>query len=522
MQRERAKVASRTPAVLEHLTGASRGKASWLADQSLNVVLRPGRLLDVSTEEVADGDGEVVGHLTRSDETFEIEAARGQKMWVNGRLTDRARLHHHDTIEFGEAGPISRLRLYRDGEPPPIGLTDIVSDAAAYLRSSRKPLANRLTEVASQVASRLARETTFLFRLGVIFALALLGFLTWQQARINTLLRERIETGTAQLQSYAKLLAEVRKDALTPEDLANLREELSGRVTTAAERITTLEQRSKAIARVIAQSQASILFLQGSYAFREKASGRMLRHAVGPDGRPLVLPNGIPLLTLEGLGPVAERQFTGTGFVVGEEGEIVTSRHVGQPWLHDTNVKALAGNGLEPVPLKFIAYFADGKEGRGVTLVRAGETADLALLRLDKPVPGVTGLKLADGVPEPGEDVILIGYPAGIRSMVAHAGPKFIEALQRDNVTDFWAIAARLSTERRIVPLASRGIVGRVSQQSIVYDAETTHGGSGGPVLDVDGLVVAVNSAIIPEYGGSNFGVPVSKLRSLLEESRTQ
>ncbi len=52
-----------------------------------------------------------------------------------------------------------------------------------------------------------------------------------------------------------------------------------------------------------------------------------------------------------------------------------------------------------------------------------------------------------------------------------------------------------------------------------MYDAETTHGGSGGPVLDINGSVIAVNAAILPEYGGSNLGVPVAKVRTLLEDA---
>ncbi len=43
----------------------------------------------------------------------------------------------------------------------------------------------------------------------------------------------------------------------------------------------------------------------------------------------------------------------------------------------------------------------------------------------------------------------------------------------------------------------------------MVYDADTTHGGSGGPVLDVNGAAIAINTAIIPDHGGSNFDVPV-------------
>ena len=248
----------------------------------------------------------------------------------------------------------------------------------------------------------------------------------------------------------------------------------------------------------------------------------MLRQAIGEDGQPLFLPNGVPLLSLEGKGSIAERQFTGTGFIVDAQGIVAASRHVGQPWLHDVNVKALAGRGLEPTVLKFIAYYPDTADARAVTFLSASKASDLAILRLERPLPNVRGLELASSPPKPGEEVVLIGYPTGIRSMLAQGGPALIEKLQQEKDTDFWSVAARLAAAGRIVPLASRGIVGRTSHETIVYDAETTYGGSGGPVLDINGSVVAINSAILPEYGGSNLGVPASRLRQLMAQAEAQ
>ncbi len=60
----------------------------------------------------------------------------------------------------------------------------------------------------------------------------------------------------------------------------------------------------------------------------------------------------------------------------------------------------------------------------------------------------------------------------------------------------------------------------QLTDRFVVYDAETTSGGSGGPVLNLAGEVVAVNSAILPEFGGSNLGVPVEHGRTLLEGAR--
>jgi hypothetical protein len=71
----------------------------------------------------------------------------------------------------------------------------------------------------------------------------------------------------------------------------------------------------------------------------------------------------------------------------------------------------------------------------------------------------------------------------------------------------------------RIAPLATRGIVGQVTPDSVVYDTGTTRGGSGGPVIDNDGRMIAVNSAITPDFAGANLGVPASEGLRLVESA---
>ena len=114
-------------------------------------------------------------------------------------------------------------------------------------------------------------------------------------------------------------------------------------------------------------------------------------------------------------------------------------------------------------------------------------------------------------------EVIVLGYPTGIRALLARAGDRFVEGLAKRPELDFWGVARELAKAGLVTPLASRGIVGQVTSEAIVYDAETTQGGSGGPVLNLNGEVVAVNSAVIPEFGGSNLGVPIAHARKLIE-----
>ncbi len=504
---------------LEHLTGPSRGTVTWLSGSALDIFLRTNRFLRVAEARPGEPRDDLVARLHGAEDTYEIEALEGRPVWVNGVRVTTRKLEHRDMIEFGEAGPLSRFHLYREDRPVRKMVADILSDGLVYLRVSRQPVANRVFRAFYGLIGRLMQETTFLFRVGVILAIAALAALAYQQNRLNVLLKQRIESSSTQLESFAGALTRAREEALTPGDLKALRQEFAHRLSSTAERLAVLERRSDASARVIAGSTSSIVFLQGAYGFRERSSGRMLRHVVADDGRPLISPLGQPLLSLEGDGPVAERQFTGTGFAVGDGGALVTNRHVALPWENDANVEALADRGLEPVMIKYIAY-APGREAAGrVELVRASEDADLAVLRywdVDEPM---LGLKLADAPPAPGDEIIVMGYPTGLRSMLAQSGEDFLEELQKAEDTGFWSVAARLAEKGHIAPLASRGIVSQATPATIVYDAETTHGGSGGPVLDINGSVVAVNAAILPEYGGSNLGVPVAKVRALLEDA---
>ena len=185
------------------------------------------------------------------------------------------------------------------------------------------------------------------------------------------------------------------------------------------------------------------------------------------------------------------------------------------PWEFDESARALVDRGLEPVMVRFVGYLPGEALPFDVVLAGASADADVALLRGNLPT-GSQPLILAERTVAPGDEVAVVGYPLGIRALMARAGTEFVEEVRLAGGGDFWAIAEGLAQRRLITPLATRGIVGQRTDDFVVYDAETTSGGSGGPVVRADGRVVAINSAVFPEFGGSNLGVPADRAASLL------
>lgn len=504
-------------AALHHLTGPSRGRASWLSLAQHDVILKPTGEIRIVGEPDGGPAPTCRARFRRTGGTYLVEPCGGETIWVNRAPAKEQQLSHRDVIEFGEDGPLSRFEIIDETRPLHRPIPEIFKDALAYFRISRRPFPRRVLTALSQLASELALRTTVLFRITIIVAVLAIAAIAWQQSRLIRGLEETVAAGQQRLDAVAAALAVAREEALGPDDLALLRQDVGRQFTAQVKRLEELEQRWQAGAHIVARSSSSVVFLQCGFGLRDQASGRMLRKVVDENGKPLIGPTGNPLLSLEGKGPVAERHIVGTGFFIAGSGMLATNRHVVFPWEHDAAAKAAAIVGLEPVMLKLIAYIPGEPEPVEIALEAVSDDADLALLAVKGEAPAVPGLEIAKDPPAVGEDVIAMGYPAGLRSMLAQSGVAFIKSLQETEEIGFWQISAQLAKAGYIKPLASRGIVAQMTPSALVFDAETTHGASGGPVLDSHGRVIAIQSAILPEYGGSNLAVPASELQKLLK-----
>jgi S1-C subfamily serine protease len=494
-----------------YLSGRRRGRTVWPEGD----YLRLGTSAEAEIQ-LAGVAGEVppedYGILRRVDEAFELDVAPGKRILVNGDPVDRRVLASGDVLEIGEAGPALRFRLYPatvTGKP----LHDVIEDALESGRRSTRGRLRRLAFLARRVPAEMLTETTaavrWMARASALLIVAALAVFGWAGIRLAVGEGDRV-TG------LADLLARQGDNPATAGDVARVLGELQSEVTETARRVRALEGQSAAVRLVISAATRSTAFLQGAWGFVDPRTGRPLRIVVGPDGAPVRGPGGEPLVTTDERAPVIEALFTGTAFVVAEDGLFLTNRHIAQPWSVDDAARRVAEQGWIPVMRRLIAYVPGAPDSVPLQLVAVSDSADLAAFRAVGSVRRLPSLPLAESAARPGDEVIVLGYPLGMRALMARADARFLADLRAQGDVDFWSLGAQLARTGQISPLASRGIVGQVSREAVVYDAETTSGGSGGPVLSVKGEVLAVTSAILPEFGGSNLGVPVIRARGLL------
>lgn len=372
-----------------------------------------------------------------------------------------------------------------------------------------------ITRTPSNLFGESTARATFWFRSGVVGMFALLAFSTVALSHRNLELERRLTDGEARVTDISSLLERTERRAITQEHLGTVQAGLESDLSSTVRRVAALEARSQAVTRTIAAVSPSVVFLQGAYGFVEEGSGRPLRYVLGANGKPIATPRG-PAVSLNGTGPVIEAQFTGTAFVTTSDGLLLTNRHVAVPWEDDKSVEAFSSKGLVPVIRRFVGYLPDIEEPFDVTLVSVSDESDLAVLKGGSIPSEVPALELSTVRPQPGDEVIVVGYPTGFRALLARTEKRFLDDLGAEGELDAWTVAEQLSKTGSISPLATRGIIGQVTETMVVYDAETAQGGSGGPVLTADGKVVAINTAILPEFGGSNLGVPVARALPLL------
>ena len=270
---------------------------------------------------------------------------------------------------------------------------------------------------------------------------------------------------------------------------------------------------------------SGVCLIAGSYYFVESGTGRPLRFAesqVSDGGAPVQSSGALEALTPEGNAAIAEYEFVGSGFHVGQ-GFVVTNRHIAQPWIADDRAQSITGSlKAQPRLRKLIAYFPGFTQAIPLEFKAASQRDDLAVCTLTMPqIPETIPVLPLETDPDAvavGKTVVMMGYPSGPDRLLALLDDAESRGIQQRYGTPM-AQLGYLAETKRIQPLTTQGSITDLDVRRIVYDARTAEGGSGAPLFGPSGRVIGVNFAVFTENQASNFAVPIRFGLSLLERT---
>ncbi len=162
----------------------------------------------------------------------------------------------------------------------------------------------------------------------------------------------------------------------------------------------------------------------------------------------------------------------GSGFLINEAGFILTNAHVVQ---NATDVRVVRAGDPEEYPAKIIGI---------------DPLSDTALIRIE-PQPGMTILPLGSSTAlEVGEMVVAVGNPLGLNHTVT---------------------SGLVSAKERIVPGEGASLIDYLQTDSAINP-----GSSGGPLLNLRGEVVGINTAIVSDAQNIGFAIPIDTVKRVM------
>jgi len=179
-------------------------------------------------------------------------------------------------------------------------------------------------------------------------------------------------------------------------------------------------------------------------------------------------------------GPTADQTVSGTGFFITDQGYILTNNHVVE--------------GTQEVNI----ILSDGTQQKAA-IVGTDIYSDIAVLKTEGNVPAVARLGNSD-VLKPGESIIAIGSPLGNFKNTVTVGV--------------------VSATGRAIDTGN----GYQIEDLIQTDAAINHGNSGGPLVNLAGEVIGINTLIVRNTGsgdvaeGLGFAIPVNTAQAVAQQ----
>ncbi len=445
-------------AIFVHLSGSKRGKTECFADSEIRVGTDPSCNFNFD-QSIDQNTSPFHAEIILQECDYvlkDLDSVKGT--FVNNRQIKEVVIHDGDLIEYGSNGPRVRFRIKSEEGDVCKPFREILADSMDLAREPQK-------------GRKLITATAF----------------------FKTLLNEAFTQSSAKFKLVTVFIL-----LLTLIGIITLFHNIYFSLTETSKRVELLEFESDIGEKIIKDFSRGVCLIQCSFSLVDEVTGNPLKS--WRDGT---------LLT---------NKLTGTGFVI-SNGKIITNRHIAEPWWQQIEQAIPLEPGFIPKLEVFRAFFPNIVDPVPLKVEKVSDTVDIALLSFnpeDIEIPELE-LDLSGRDAIEGEPVVLLGYPAGMSALYAKSDPEIALEISK---LPFVEAAQELSNRNLIKPIATQGHISDVLNKRIIYDAQTTVGGSGGPLFNNKGKVIAVNYGIFRGFRGANFGVPIKYALKLMEDAK--
>jgi serine protease Do len=464
-----------------------------------------------------DGDGLVL-ELARSSGSYRVATFdtsldllhNGQSLQANAEIRDGDKLQIQTSNLALQFFPIRSLPAVvpsgsRETHVAPFIEAAAIESAATARRDDAKVFLREFTRELVREITPSTKLVTLAIALALVGGILYIGFSMFREMQRS---RRLIDDQSAQLTQMKDQVAKTNQQ-LSDIDRSN------------KDILFTLSLAVK----LRSQYGSGVCLIYGAYYLVETGTGRPLRYAEtqtgerGDAGQSAVEQRG---LTPEGKGAIAEFEFVGSGFYVGN-GYVMTNRHIAQPWLADDRGQGLSiGIRGQPRLKKLLAYFPEIPQPLLLKVKLVASRDDLAVCTID-------AVEIPNGIPvlplesDPdavavGKSVVMMGYTSGPDRILALLDESESRGIQQ-RYGSLESLLGYLAQGKHIQPQTTQGSITALDVRRIAYDARTAEGGSGAPLFGPSGRVIGVNFAVFTESQASNFAVPTLYALTLLERS---
>ncbi len=448
--------------------------------------------------------------VSKFDSAIDI-THNGEPVAVGAKITDGDEVRIEETNLALQFFPVRSLPMVigqrRETQVAPFIENAAIESTATERRDDAKVFLREFTRELVREINFSTKLIAFAFTLALVGGVLYLGFAAYKEIQNMRRASEQLNAKQGQLsQDLNKTSDELSKANQTNE---RIRDSLSF------------------VPKLVTEYSGGVCLISGSFVFVEPSSGRPLRYAdsqMSDDG--VVIQNGDQPaeLTTEGTGAIAEYEFVGTGFYVGD-GFVITNKHVAQPWLADERAQSLSVTGINAKPRlkKLVAYFPGHAPPITLKFKQASAHDDLAVCTVNvSDLPEKAPVLPLDRDSESvgiGKEVAMMGYPNGPDRILAMVDDSEARSINARYGSSLDTLINYLSESKRIQPMTTRGYITDMDARRVVHSAQTAEGGSGAPLFGQSGRVIGINFAVFTENTASNFAVPVRYAITLLERA---